>query len=104
MRRPLNTTFYQSTSVGTWWTADVAGHADSALNVYQEQAACSGSLTQMSMETILRECGKAQSADSSRGPNCTGDACTRPWISSRRRSRQHRRGRKRHGSRRRCGR
>jgi hypothetical protein len=33
---PFNTTFYQSASDNTWWTTDIAGHADSAFKVYQE--------------------------------------------------------------------
>jgi hypothetical protein len=33
---PFKTTFYQSTSDGTWWTPDVAGHGGSAFKVYRQ--------------------------------------------------------------------
>lgn len=36
---PFNTTFYKSSSDGTWWTPDVAGHGkagQSAFKVYRE--------------------------------------------------------------------
>ena len=33
---PFNTTFYQSSSDGTWWTPDTAGHGGSAFKVYEQ--------------------------------------------------------------------
>ncbi|EFC82514.1 Hedgehog/intein hint domain protein [Parafrankia sp. EUN1f] len=33
---PFRTTFYKSSSDGTWWTSDVTGHAGSAFKVYEE--------------------------------------------------------------------
>ncbi len=33
---PFSTTFYKSTSDGTWWTPDVFGHGGSAFKVYEE--------------------------------------------------------------------
>ncbi|QJS14625.1 hypothetical protein HKX69_27410 [Streptomyces argyrophyllae] len=33
---PFKTTFYKSSSDGTWWTQDVTGHGESAFKVYRE--------------------------------------------------------------------
>lgn len=33
---PFNTTFYKTSSDGTWWTPDTAGHGGSAFKVYEE--------------------------------------------------------------------